>query len=90
LGILYSIHDNPMAIEYLNTALQIEPSNTNTLYALALFYQNRNDYEDAESLAWKCKFIKETGMRGAMYWEYRCDDEVGTLRHAVWDGVMGQ
>ena len=47
-------------------------------------------YEDAESLAWKCKFIKETGMRGAMYWEYRCDDKVGTLRHAVWDGVMGQ
>ena len=47
-------------------------------------------YEDAESLAGKCKFIKETGMRGAMYWEYRCDDKVGTLRHAVWDGVMGQ
>ena len=47
-------------------------------------------YENAESLAWKCKFIKETGMRGAMYWEYRCDDEVGTLRHAVWDGIMGQ
>ncbi len=47
-------------------------------------------YEDAESLAWKCKFIKETGMRGAMYWEYRCDDEAGTLRHAVWDGIMGQ
>ena len=46
-------------------------------------------YEDAESLAWKCKFIKEKGMRGAMYWEYRCDDEAGTLRHAVWEGVMG-
>ena len=45
-------------------------------------------YEDAESLAWKCKFIHETGMRGAMYWEYRCDDEAGTLRNAVWQGVM--
>lgn len=45
-------------------------------------------YEDAESLAWKCRFIKETGMRGAMYWEYRCDDEAGTLRNAVWKGVM--
>lgn len=45
-------------------------------------------YEDAESLAWKCWFIKETGMRGAMYWEYRCDDEAGTLRNAVWKGVM--
>ena len=47
-------------------------------------------YEDAESLAWKCKYIKHTGMRGAMYWEYRCDDEAGTLRNAVWNGVMGQ
>jgi len=47
-------------------------------------------YEDAESLFWKCKFIKEKGMRGAMYWEYRCDDETGTLRNAVWNGIMGQ
>lgn len=47
-------------------------------------------YEDGESLAWKCRFIKEKGMRGAMYWEYRCDDEAGTLRNAVWNGVMGQ
>lgn len=46
-------------------------------------------YEDAESLAWKCKFIKQAGMRGAMYWEYRCDDKAGTLRHAVWNGIMG-
>ena len=47
-------------------------------------------YEDAESLAWKCRFVKETGMRGMMYWEYRCDDEAGTLRNAVWNGIMGQ
>ncbi|MBR5171642.1 MAG: glycoside hydrolase family 18 protein [Muribaculaceae bacterium] len=47
-------------------------------------------YEDAESLAWKCRFVKETGMRGAMYWEYRCDDEAGTLRNAVWHGIMNQ
>ena len=47
-------------------------------------------YEDAESLAWKCRFVKETGMRGVMYWEYRCDDDSGTLRNDVWNGVMGQ
>ena len=46
-------------------------------------------YEDAESLAWKCKFIKDRGMRGVMYWEYRNDDEAGTLRNAAWNGVMG-
>ena len=45
-------------------------------------------YEDAESLAWKCWFIHETGMRGTMYWEYRCDDEVGSLRETAWRGVM--
>ena len=44
-------------------------------------------YEDAESLAWKCRFVKETGMRGMMYWEYRCDDEAGTLRNTVWTGI---
>ena len=47
-------------------------------------------YEDAESLGWKCRFIKEKGLRGAMYWEYRCDDETGTLRRAVWNGIMGE
>ena len=45
-------------------------------------------YEDAESLTWKCLFIKEAGMRGAMYWEYRCDDDAGTLRNTVWKGIM--
>ena len=45
-------------------------------------------YEDPESLEWKCRFIHETGMRGVMYWEYRCDDEAGTLRNTVWKGVM--
>lgn len=46
-------------------------------------------YEDAESLAWKCRFVKQTGMRGAMYWEYSNDDKAGTLRNAVWTGIMG-
>ena len=46
-------------------------------------------YEDAESLSWKCKFVKQAGMRGVMYWEYRCDDKAGTLRHAAWNGIMG-
>ena len=47
-------------------------------------------YEDAESLGWKCRFVKETGMRGVMYWEYRCDDEAGTLRNTLWNGIMGK
>lgn len=50
LGVLYASRNEPMALEYLNTALQLDPSNTNTLYALAMFYQNREDFEKAETL----------------------------------------
>lgn len=50
LGVLYASREEPMALEYLNTAAKLDPSNTNTLYALAMFYQNREDYENAETL----------------------------------------
>ena len=50
LGILYSTHHDPLAIEYLNTALHLEPNNTNVLYALAMFSQEGGDIEQAESL----------------------------------------
>lgn len=50
LGILYSTRHNPLALEYLNTALQLEPNNTNALYALAMYYQESGDMEQAESL----------------------------------------
>ena len=30
----------------------------------------------------------QKGMLGAMYWDYDSDDEKGTLRHAVYQGVM--
>ncbi len=49
LGVLYAARNENMALEYLNTALQLEPSNTNVLYALALFYQEREDLEQAET-----------------------------------------
>lgn len=50
LGVLYATRDNPMAVEYLGTALQLDPSNTNAMYALAMFYQNRQEMENAETL----------------------------------------
>lgn len=49
LGVLYAARNENMALEYLNTALQLDPSNTNVLYALALFYQDRKDMETAET-----------------------------------------
>ncbi|MBR6128299.1 MAG: hypothetical protein IKQ07_01560 [Bacteroidaceae bacterium] len=45
-------------------------------------------YEDPRSIATKCAYIKEQGLRGAMYWEYADDNEQGDLQRAVWQGVL--
>ena len=45
-------------------------------------------YESPRSIAMKCAYIKEQGLRGAMYWEYADDNEQGDLQRAVWSGVM--
>lgn len=50
LGILYSTRRDPMALEYLNTAIRLEPQNTNALYAMAMYYQDINLVEKAEEL----------------------------------------
>ena len=49
LGVLYASRNEPMALEYLNTALRLEPSNTQTLYALAKFYQDNKQMDQAET-----------------------------------------
>lgn len=46
------------------------------------------NYENARSIASKCRFLHQKGMLGAMYWDYDGDDEKGTLRTAVYEGVM--
>ncbi|MDR0682078.1 MAG: glycoside hydrolase [Dysgonamonadaceae bacterium] len=45
-------------------------------------------YENARSIAFKCEYLLKRQLKGAMYWEYSCDDTQGTLRKAVWDGIM--
>lgn len=50
LGILYATHHDPMAVEYLATALRLEPGNTNAMYALAMYYQETGEVEKAEEL----------------------------------------
>lgn len=50
LGILYATHHDPMAVEYLSTVLRLEPSNTNAMYALAMYYQETENYAEAEKL----------------------------------------
>lgn len=46
------------------------------------------NYENAQSIAFKCHFLHQQEMLGAMYWDYDSDDEKGTLRNAVYQGVM--
>lgn len=46
------------------------------------------NYENARSIAFKCQFLHQKGMLGAMYWDYDSDDEKGTLRNAVYQGVI--
>lgn len=46
------------------------------------------NYENVQSIELKCRFLHRQGMLGAMYWDYDGDDEMGTLRHAVYRGVM--
>jgi chitinase len=45
-------------------------------------------YDNAQSLTLKCEYLLQQHLRGAMYWQYAGDDADGTLRKAVWNGVM--
>lgn len=47
-------------------------------------------YENPQSLALKCRYAKEKGMLGIMYWEYNGDDSQGSLRTAVYEAMRGK
>ena len=47
LGILFSVKKNPLAVEYFNTALKIEPKSIEAFYGKGRFLQNVEDYENA-------------------------------------------
>jgi len=47
LGMLYADKKNKLAIDYFNNALNIEPSNTEVSYLLAMFYQETGEYDKA-------------------------------------------
>ncbi len=49
LGFLFSQHRNKLGIEYLTTALSLQPDNINILYALAQTYQEAEDAETASN-----------------------------------------
>lgn len=48
LGMLYASHHDPLALDYFNTAIQLDPKNTNVLYGVAMYYQEIGQIEKAE------------------------------------------
>lgn len=46
-------------------------------------------FDNARSLEIKCDYIREKGLRGAMYWDYDGDDSRSTLRKAVATALLG-
>lgn len=40
-------------------------------------------FDNPRSLTMKCKFIKENGLRGCMYWDYAGDNESGDLQKVL-------
>lgn len=47
LGVLYQCKRDPLAIDYYNNALNIKPNDAQTLYNMAMFYQDTKNYEKA-------------------------------------------
>lgn len=43
-------------------------------------------YEDEQSIAQKCAYVKEKGLLGLMYWEHSCDPS-GRLLKAIYEGL---
>ena len=66
-GVNYRVWDDVAKVPYLADAL-------GKMYA---------SYEDIESINAKVEYLKSRNMLGAMIWEYRHDNNQGTLRHAV-------
>lgn len=50
LGLIYSTKGNPIAIDYFNNALNIDPQSVEALYALAMFFQTHEDIENTISV----------------------------------------
>jgi chitinase len=72
-GVNYRFWDDVAKVPYLGDAL-------GKMYA---------SYEDIESINAKVEYLKSRNMLGAMIWEYRHDNDAGTLRHAVKHAMDG-
>ena len=50
LGFMYANHGSALAVEYLTTAIKLEPNNTQAIYGLAMYFQEHNRMDEAEEL----------------------------------------
>lgn len=50
LGLIFSVRKNKLAIDYLNSALNLKPQSTEALYNLAMYYQETEDFNKAMEL----------------------------------------
>ncbi len=66
LGLLYSLKNDRIAVDYFNSALRIEPESIEALYALAMFYQENEDFESAQENYHKILQI-DPGNKFALY-----------------------
>lgn len=60
LGMLYAQYRNKLGLEYLNTALQLQPNNINVLYGLGKLYQDVEEVEKANEYYARINVIDST------------------------------
>lgn len=81
LGIIYAARKNPLALEYYNNALKINPSNENTVYARAKLLQDLGKIDEAiieyKSILQKNKNCENCYYNlGAIYLEIKKDNKI--------------
>ncbi len=47
-------------------------------------------YEDPESLRVKCRYIRDRGLAGAMFWEYYADRPGGVLLRTLFEELRAR
>ena len=50
LGLLHALRNNPVTVEYLSTAIRLNPNNVFAMYGLGLYYQDNGNIEQAREI----------------------------------------
>lgn len=66
LGILLTKKKNPLALEYLNSALKIDPANEDVMYNIGYYFQHKEEYKTAIE-AYKKLLVKNINYKEAHY-----------------------